>query len=191
MLVRLLGPLVSRRLDAFERRFSYDVTYMRELWAASPRAFRAFAAIMRLSNHREETPLGALYAAKLAGTLAEDCGPCTQLVVTMAEREHVELAVLRAIVAGDMAALDVDWPDAALGLRFARAVLARAPELDELRAEVLKRWGQRALVTLGFAIVSSRTYPVLKYALGHGHACQSVRVGDASLVPGVTAAGRA
>jgi hypothetical protein len=37
--------------------------------------------------------------------MAEDCGPCTQLAVTMAEQEGVAPEILRAIIAGDVHAM--------------------------------------------------------------------------------------
>jgi hypothetical protein len=41
----------------------------------------------------------------------------------------------------------------------------------------VKRWGQRALVSLAFAITAARIDPTVKYALGHGKACMRVVVG--------------
>ena len=178
MALGLFKKLAGRRLDAFERDFSYDVSYMREILEASPKAFRAFLGVMRLSRHHEGAPLEALYGAGLTAVMAEDCGPCAQLAVTMAERAGVAPAVLRAIAAGDVDALP---PDAAIGVRFARAVLAHAPEADELRAEIVARWGKPAAITLAFAITASRLYPTVKYALGHGHACRRLRVGGADV----------
>jgi hypothetical protein len=106
--------------------------------------------------------------------MAEDCGPCTQLVVTRAEREGVAPATLKAILAGDERAMP---PDAALGFRFAQAVLRHDAAADALRDEIVVRWGMRALVTLAFAITTSRIFPTLKYALGHGRSCTLVKVG--------------
>jgi hypothetical protein len=68
-------------------------------------------------------------------------------------------------------------PDAALGYSFARAVLARdLAESDRLRAQLETRWGPRAVVSLALAIASSRVFPAVKYALGHGRACSKIRV---------------
>jgi len=149
--------------------------YARYIYEASPRGFWKFVRTMKLSEHREGVPRGAWYAAKLVATLGEDCGPCTQLVVTMAERAGVSAGALRGILAGDEAAMG---PEAALGYRFAKAVLAREiAEADRLREEIAGRWGRKAVVSLGFAIAASRVYPTVKYALGFGHACAMVRVG--------------
>ncbi|MGH6934492.1 MAG: hypothetical protein ACREEE_18920 [Dongiaceae bacterium] len=71
---------------------------------------------------------------------------------------------------------------ATLAYRFAQAVLARDIEADSYRAEIERRWGKKAVVSLALAIAGSRVYPTLKYALGHGQACARVRVGDGETV---------
>jgi hypothetical protein len=106
--------------------------------------------------------------------MAEDCGPCTQLVIDMAQRKGVHPNILRAIVARDFAAVPFE---VALAARFAEASLRHAPEADDLREEVVRRFGKRGLVSLAFAMTASRLYPTLKYALGHGRACTRVTVG--------------
>ena len=167
--------MLSWRLRSFERSFDYDVSYGRDILDASLIAFLRFAPISALSAHRQDIPREAWYAAKLATTVAEDCGPCTQLVVTMAERDGVEPATLRAILSGDEATMS---PDAALGFRFANAVLRRdLVDGDRLRNQVITRWGKRALVSLALTIAASRVFPAVKYALGHGKACARVQVG--------------
>jgi hypothetical protein len=179
----MLGWLVKRQMGKFERDFDYDLAYARDIYDASPRAFFRFSRISALAGHREDVPPEAWFAAKIAATLAEDCGPCTQLVVTMAEREGVSSNALRAILAKDETAMP---PDAALGFRFAKSVLERDIAAgDRLRDEVVSRWGRKGLVSLALTIAASRVFPAVKYALGHGHACVRVRVGgvDANVSP--------
>jgi hypothetical protein len=166
--------LMARRIAAFERAFDYDARYSHDILAVSPRALWLFARIEKLATYRRDVPRAAYYTAKLVAAKAEDCGPCTQLVVTMAERAGVAPATLRAVLQGDERAMG---EDAALGFRFARAVLAHDARADELRAAVLARWGQHALISLGFAIAATRVFPTVKYALGHGQACSRVTVG--------------
>ncbi len=62
------------------------------------------------------------------------------------------------------------------------AVLDRDPLADRLRVQAVERFGRRGLVSLAFALLSSKLYPTLKYALGYGHACAVVHV-DGSPVP--------
>lgn len=80
---------------------------------------------------------------------------------------------LRAVVARDFTAMP---DDVVLAVRFAEATLRHAPEADDLRAEVLRRFGRRGLVSLAFALTAARLYPTLKYAMGHGRACMRVTI---------------
>jgi hypothetical protein len=170
----MLNWLINRQIRLFEREYDYDMSYAREILETDPSAFRKFMKIMGMASYRKDAPRDAICAASLVGTMAEDCGPCTQLVVTMAERDGVSAGVLRAILAGDA---DAMGDNAALAYRFARAALAHDPEADNLREQVVARWGKRALVSLSFALTASRVFPTLKYALGHGRSCTRVRVG--------------
>lgn len=177
--------LIGRFIAAFERRYDYDMTYAREILAASPRAFLRYARLTGMAGYREDVPLEAWYAAKLAATRAEDCGPCTQLVVRMARSEGVPSSTLRAILSGDEAAMG---EAASLGHRFARAVLAHHPAADALRAEVVQRYGERGLISLGFAVAATRVFPTLKYALGHGRACTRVELDGQAVMLGAAKA---
>jgi alkylhydroperoxidase family enzyme len=171
----MLRWLIGRRIAAFEREYDYDMGYARDILAAGVTAFRRFAPALKMTDHNDGVPRDAFAAAKLAATLAEDCGPCVQLVSDLAAQEGVSPAVLRAVLTGDLAAMG---DEAALAYRFAQAVLARDIEAETHRAEIERRWGKRAVVSLALAIAGSRIYPTLKYALGHGQACARVRVGD-------------
>jgi hypothetical protein len=83
--------------------------------------------------------------------MAEDCGPCTQLAIFMAEREGVDPAVLRAIVTRDFVAMPAE---AVLAVRFTEATLRHADEADELREEVVGEFGRRGLIARSFAILA-------------------------------------
>jgi hypothetical protein len=74
-------------------------------------------------------------------------------------------------------------PDTALALRHARAAIAHAAELPVLCEQVRRRWGERGLASLALTITATRMFPMLKYALGHGQACQRVRVGAEAVQP--------
>ena len=170
----MLKWLVRRRIAAFERNNGYDSSYANDILDVSTRALFVFNRIVPMSRYRHDVPRDAWFAAKIATMLSEDCGPCTQLAITMAEREGVNAALLCAIVNGDTHAMT---PDAALGFRFAQAALARSRSVDEYREAIERRWGRHAVVSLAFAIASSRVFPAVRYALGHGQTCQRVTVG--------------
>jgi hypothetical protein len=180
----MLKWLIKNRLNAFERRFGYDVTYARELLATDTRAFLHYARLAGLSSYRRDVPAEVYYAAKLTAIVAEDCGPCSQLVVAMALGDGVDPRTVATVVEGNDRQIDALLAEPArLGVRFARAVLAHDPAADELREAIERRWGPRAVVSLAFAITASRLFPTLKYALGHGKACQRVDVAGEIVVP--------
>ena len=173
----MISWFLKRQIRAFERTFDYDASYARDILDASPRALLLFSRVSKIVGYRKDVPADAWFAANITAALAEDCGPCTQLAVTMAERSGVSPEAIRAVLAADEKAMS---PEVAWGSLFARAVLARdIDESDRLRAEILKRWGPRGLVSLAFTISASRVYPSVKYALGRGRACTQVRVAGA------------
>ena len=169
----MLKWFIRRRLAAFEKEFGYDASYARELLDNDVRAFLAFAKITSMGNYHKGAPLAAIFAAKVVGTLTEDCGPCTQLNVTMALKAGVDGKQLAAVLANDEAAMS---DDVKLAVRFARASLAHSLEADEYRDEIVKRWGKEGLFSLTFGLTAARVYPTVKYALGYGKACSRVTV---------------
>jgi hypothetical protein len=168
--------MLRKAIGKFERDWNYDAAYMHDIIDASPRAAWLFSRVTALGQFRRDIPVDAWCAAGLTAVRHEDCGPCTQLGVTMAERAGVSPAVLRAVLTDDPAAMP---PDVALVWRFTRATLAHDAAADEYRDAIVNRWGKRALVSVAFAITAARLYPTVKYALGHGKACMRVVVGGA------------
>src|SRR3954471_13793882 len=130
--------LLGKKINAFDRDYGYDSGYLREILAADLDAAIRFSKVMGLTRYRKGVPPEACYAAGLVGTMAEDCGPCTQLGVTKAEREGVAPEVIRAILTGDTRAMSAD---VLLAYRFAHAVLARDPGANPLRERIVEKWG--------------------------------------------------
>ncbi len=168
---------LRRQIAAFERTWNYDASYIREMIDVDPRAMATFWKVQGLSKYRKDVPLAPYVAVGLVGAISEDCGPCTQLGIDMAQRAGVDPAVLRAVVTRDYSAMPYE---VALAARFAEATLRHAPQADDLREEVERLWGKRGLISLSFAMIAARTYPTLKYALGHGKACTRLTIGGES-----------
>ena len=176
----MLKAIFSRVIDSFERQWRYDASYMRHLLRANATSFWKFGLVTGLADRRA-APAEALAAAGIVGTVSEDCGPCTQISVDMAVAGGVKPELLRAILAGDEAAMG---ETAALAWRFARASLARDLEaVDPLREEIVRRWGDPALVALSLTLMTARMYPTLKYALGYGKTCSRVMVAGEGVAP--------
>lgn len=169
----MLRTLIARQIDKMERLWGYDASYLRLVLAVNPMSALKFGMVSLMADQKAAPP-EVIAAAKIVATLAEDCGPCTQIVVDMAAAQGVAPQVLRAILAGNTTEMG---EAAALGWRFARASLARDLEsVDPLRGEIVRRWGEAGLVTVSLSLTAARMYPTLKYALGYGRTCSKVTV---------------
>jgi hypothetical protein len=153
--------IARRTLRAFAKRYGYDVSYLLMMLNQSPSAFFKFAPVMKAAAHREAVPIDASFAAKIVGALAEDCGPCTQLVVDMA---------LEAGMAKDQIEATT------LGFRFADAVVRRSADDDEFRDAVRAQWGQKGVIDLTLALQMGRMFPMVKAGLGYAKECRRVIV---------------
>lgn len=171
--------LLRRVTESFERKWSYDASYLKEIVDISPRAAWLFSRAATIGSYRRDVPPAAWFAAGITAVRAEDCGPCTQLTVAMAEKQGVPSGVLRAVLTDDVASMP---DDVALAWRFTRATLAHDAAADRYRDEIVDRWGRRAVITLAFAITAARIYPTVKYATGHGHICSRIVVGGTPVV---------
>jgi len=169
----MIKRFLHRMIGRFERDWNYDASYLHDMIDVSPRAAWMFSRVAAMGQFRRDVSIEAWCAAGITAVRHEDCGPCTQLAVTMAERSGVSAEVLRAVLADNPAAMP---PEVALVWRFTRATLTHDPLADEYREAIVDLWGRRALVSLAFAITAGRIYPTVKYALGHGKACMRVVV---------------
>ena len=175
--------LIERQLAAFERRWHYPMDYARTLLRTSRGGFWRFARVMPLAAWRDGVPPTAWHAAKLVAVRAEDCGPCTQLVVDMARADGVPDALLRAVLQNDHARIQALDSNAAAAAHFARCWTTNSPGLADTRDAVRQRFGERGLASLALAMSGARLFPMIKSALGHGQACQRVHIGREALAP--------
>lgn len=160
-------------LFAMCKRYDYDTTYLQAMLEHAPKAFLKFAKIMDVARHREVAPIEAYCAAKLVGALAEDCGPCTQLVVNMARESKMLDSQIEAVLNRDAAAMSAAT---VLGFRFADAVAHRSPDEGEARDAVRAEWGERGVIDLTLALQIGRIFPMVKVGLGYSKECRRVSV---------------
>ena len=166
--------IARRTLRTFAKRYGYDVSYLLMMLNQSPSAFFKFAPVMKAAAHREVVPIDASFAAKIVGALAEDCGPCTQLVVDMALEAGMARDQIEAVLRRDPRAMN---EATTLGFRFADAVVHRAIEKeDEFRDAVRAQWGQKGVIDLTLALQLGRMFPMVKAGLGYAKECRRVTV---------------
>jgi hypothetical protein len=139
----MLKWFMKRKLKAFGEAFDYDTSNMQELVEIDPAAGLAVSRLSATASYRADAPAAAWFAGKLVAGMSEDCGPCVQLGVRMAERSGVSASDLGAIISGDVGRMSAE---ASLGYRFAKALLARSEDLDDLREEIIagaaRRWAR-------------------------------------------------
>jgi hypothetical protein len=173
-MLKLLAPLVRWQTLKFERHYHYDTQYLRKLFALSPGAFMRFRHVLDNSNFAQGVPAAALYTVKFLSIAREDCGPCAQLTLDQAREAGVSTDDLQALVARDPDRLS---PDALLAWTYAQAVLDHSPETTEWCEAVVARWGAPALASLALTLVTARSFPAMKQALGVASAsCQRLEV---------------
>jgi hypothetical protein len=174
----MLKWFIKRQLEAFGRRWGYDTGFMREIVdEAGVSAVMPMQALGKLSSYRKVPP-DAYAGATLTASKAADCGPCLQLGVKMAEAEGVKAQTIRAILERDYKNCS---KETLLGIELALGTIARDGSGEEARTEIVRRWGRAGLVSLAYGIVAAQSYPTFKYAIGHGHACVRVRVGNETI----------
>lgn len=165
-------------LKAMGAKYDYDVRYMEHLLDVSPKAFDKFAKLFALAQHRESAPKEAVIAAKLVGAMAEDCGPCTQLVVNFAKEQRIAPSDVEAVLRRDPAAMS---ENAALGFRFAEAIVYRMAGEDDVREAVRTAWGDRGVIDLTLALQIGRVFPMVKAGLGYAKECRRIEVAGRSV----------
>ena len=163
--------IARRVLRSASKRYGYDTSYLEMMLRESPSAFFKFAGVAKASRHREVVPVDASFAVKLVGALAEDCGPCTQLVVDMALEAGMPKDQIEAVLRRDLAPMN---SATILGFRFADAVARRSADDDEHRDAVRARWGDKGVIDLTMALQMGRMFPMVKSALGYARECRRV-----------------
>lgn len=169
----MLKWFLHRNLRGMEKKYGYDATYGHEMIDGSLSAFLRFATIQSAGGtFRGGAAPNAWFAAGIAGALMEDCGPCVQIASDIAIEQGMSADIIKQLLSG--APTDAD---AQLGFDYGRALIAAAPNLDDLREKIEAKWGKPALMALTLRAMTARNFPVIKRALGHAKTCQRVRVG--------------
>src|SRR5690349_19537071 len=114
----MLKWFMNRMVRRFERQWNYYAGYVHEMIDADPQAAWKFQQAAALGKYRKDVPAEAWVAAAITAVRHEDCGPCTQLGVSMAERNGIDAKTLRAVLTENPEQMP---RDAALAWRFTRA----------------------------------------------------------------------
>lgn len=165
--------LQHRMTEQFERQWSYDASYLHEITEMAPDTLVRFQTFQGLAAYQGAAPSLLIAGATLGAMLEEDCGPCAQLTVDMLLARGVSPSVIKALIEGELESTE---QSAALGFRFAQALMRRDESVQELRHAITRLYGQSAALAVAYAVLVARSYPLLKRALGHGQACLRLMV---------------
>jgi hypothetical protein len=169
----MLRWLIHRRLKAEEKKLGESVDYLHHVVDVSPAAFLRFCSILPFANSRKVLPKDAWFVAQIVALQHEDCGPCLQITLNLARQSGVDAALLRAVLDGNCHELPPEIVDV---LRFTQSVTVESGDDDALRETMRRRYGERGLIELSYAIASSRIPPTVKRCLGYAKSCRVVPV---------------
>lgn len=172
--------IFNKMLVSMQTRYDYDVRYMQDVLNVGSLTFLKYMGFQTMATHCGNLSDELLYAVRLRAIIEDDCGPCTQLVVNMALEAGICASLIASIINNELS----DLPEEiAQVCNFTNLVIARSPEAEDIKEQVVAKWGQQGLITIAFAISSYRVFPALKYTLGYGATCQRIQVNDVSMPP--------
>lgn len=135
----MLRWFFRRKLDAEEKRLGESMDYLRHVVDVSPTAFLRFASIMPFANSRSKLPADAWYVAQLVALQHEDCGPCLQITVNLAQTDGVDAWLIRAVLDGNRESLRDELRDV---YDFTQMIVQHGDD-DALRENLRQRYGDR------------------------------------------------
>ena len=167
-----MGALANTVIAAAERQTGCEMPYLRTLADASGGAFTRWMLAMPAADYRKAAPRDAWHLARLGATVAQDCGTCVQVVVTVAQRDGVAATTLRQALDDPYGLYD----DAKAAYQFGHSVASQANDVAARVAEVEALFGHEAHVELAMAVATCHLFPVVKRGLGQALACELVTV---------------
>jgi hypothetical protein len=169
----MLRWFLRRKLDAEENKLGESMDYLRHVLDVSPAAFLRFASIMPFANSRKVLPKEVWYVAQFVSLQREDCGPCLQIAVNLAQKDCVDSHLIRAVLDGDKSQLSKELADV---FDFTQSIVNSTDDPNALRETLRARYGDRGLIELSYAIASSRIPPTVKRVLGYAKSCKDVTI---------------
>ncbi len=173
VIVRLFKKLLHRMVGKFDAMTGVTSAHMHFIVDASVGAFVDLMMFMRLLKHREALPSDAAHLARILSTVGVDCGTCVQVNVNLALREGMRPEWITAALEHRPEALP---PELREIYEFTGHILQHTYEEDALRASIVKRYGERGLIDLAYAIASAQVFPLTKQVLGFAKSCSKVEV---------------
>ncbi len=165
----MIKKWLKQNIAKFERRYSYDASYLHDIIEAKTSAGIKLAMTTGFLAEEFGAPANLVHAAKIRSTLRADCGPCLRLAITKAE----EAGCAPEIIQTALGLADTS-NEARTGADFADAILNNDPGLLEIIEGIRQHYGDNTLYALAVATNAGQFYPLLKRAMGHAANCEPV-----------------
>lgn len=154
-----------------ERATGESAAWMRDVAALGSGSFVRLMAFQSFANVRGVAATGDLLAlARLGAVMAEDCGPCTRIVMRMARRAGLGADVLECALSGGLGLSGAR----SAAFEFGRAVASGSMDAVELGETLEALLGRKARTELAIAAATVRVYPALKRGLGYAASCSAI-----------------
>ena len=155
---RIFAQAVDRATDGAS-------PYLADLIAAPGHAAEKFQHFMPVTAHRHAARADLFHAARIAATLAADCGPCALIAAQGAKQDGVEPDLINQLLAA------APPPALADAFAFGHAIATHAPEADRYGDAIESAQGRTARFELALTASTATAYPALKRGLGFSSAC--------------------
>lgn len=167
-----MGALSDAIITKAERQTGCEMPYLQTLADTSGAAFARWMLAMPATMYRRQAALDVWHLARLGATVAQDCGTCVQVVVSVARKEGVAASTLQQALDDPGALHD----DARAAYAFGFAVSAQADDVLDHVHRIEGLFGHEAHVELAMAVATCLLFPVIKRGLGQALACSLVTV---------------
>ena len=166
--------LIGRKLSAFEKKYDYDTSYIRELLDIDFKAFLAYLRAARIGAYKRDVP-GIVHSA--SGSSSQPARTAGR-ARSSGFRWRSNAGIRRR---SSERCSRTTWRGCRRTCGWASA--SRAPCSRTSRGRRSARGDRGALGAARAPVAGVRgergpLYPTIKYAMGHGKACQRVQVGD-------------
>jgi hypothetical protein len=158
-------------MAAVDRASPQENAYMREVADAPGGAFEKFKHFMPATMHRHDAPADLFHMARIAATLAEDCGPCALTAADGALADGVDRDLINAALRGDPPEGDLQT-----AFVFGAAIAKQLAEALTLGDAIESRFGRVVRLELAMTAATVRSYPAMKRGLGLTTACALTRL---------------
>lgn len=160
-------------LEGFQNHYNYDITYMKEMLKANPKAFEVFQNFLPMASFKEKASAQIVFVAKLTSMKNEDCGKCLQLNVDMALEAGVNKDIVKEVVFNEGQNLPKELKDI---YDFSLLISKNEQVPSFLYDKINEKYSKDVLTEIALAIASAKVFPAIKRVFDDFHSCSVIQL---------------